>query len=391
MGLALLALVFISLVLRPAVAVIGPLLPEIIADLGLSGTQAGLLNAAPVLCFGVGAFLSPRLVRWVGIDKALLLVLGTLTLSMALRGLVGYPVLLIGTVAAGLSIATANVVLPAVVRRDFPNSVPLVTGLYTTILAISASVSASTATSFSQALGGWALGSAFWALPSLLALVLWLPKVLAKTQADAGLVAKVETSRPRLHRDALAWHLVGFFGLQSLGFYAVLGWLPSILLDNGYSNTDVSALLAIATSVGIPFGLALSAILGRFRSLAWWSAGASLVTAAGLLGLAVAVQALPWLLVASCVLIGIGQASTFPISLSLISIKASSANQTTSLSAMAQGYGYLLSALGTFAVGQIAFSLNDWVPSLWVLVGLTLVQAIAGFLAGRPTHTGPGK
>lgn len=372
-------------------AVIGPLLPEIIADLGLNGTQAGLLNAAPVLCFGAGAFLSPRMVSRLGIDKALLLVLGTLTLAMALRGLVGYPGLLIGTVAAGLSIATANVLLPAVVRRDFPNSVALVTGLYTTVLAISASFSASTATSFSQALGGWSLGSAVWALPSLLALVLWLPKVLAKTQVEAVLETHLEKPGPSLHRSPLAWYLVSFFGLQSLGFYAVLGWLPSMLLDNGYSNGEVSALLALATSVGIPFGLALSAILGRFRSLAWWSAGASLVTASGLLGLAVALQALPWLLVASCVLIGIGQASTFPISLSLISIKATSAKQTTSLSAMAQGYGYLLSAMGTFVVGQLAYSLNDWVPNLWLLVGLTLIQAIAGFLAGRPTVTNPGK
>ena len=50
-----LALVFIAIVLRPAVAAVGPLLHEISDSLPLNPTETSILASAPVFCFGLGA------------------------------------------------------------------------------------------------------------------------------------------------------------------------------------------------------------------------------------------------------------------------------------------------------------------------------------------------
>jgi len=377
------ALFFISLVLRPPVASVGPLLHEIVADLGLTATEMGLLASAPVLCFGVGAFASPALVRRFGVNHSMLIVLGILTLAAFGRLFFGYPGLLIGTIAAGLSIAVANVLLPTIVRVEFPNRVPLITGAYTTLLAFSASFAASVAVPSSAALGGWRLALAVWLVPAILATVFWAPKALGQEAHVSQPAHSAAEERAAVLRSPISWAIVGFFGLQSLGFYAILGWLPTLLIASGQTPEQAGGYLGLATAVGIPAGLILSGVIGRFKSLAWWAAAASGSTLVGYI-LLLATFNNSSLIVPACVLIGLGQASTFPMSLSIIGTRASTKAQTTQLSAMAQGWGYLLAAAGTFLVGLIADLAHTWVPSVILLVVLTAVQVGVGFYSGRP-------
>ncbi len=378
-----LALFFISLVLRPPVASVGPLLHEIVGDLGLSGAEMGMLASAPVLCFGLGAFASPALVRRFGVNHAMLLVLVVLTVAGLARLFFGFPGLLIGSIAAGLSIAVANVLLPTIVRVEFPNRVPLVTGAYTTLLAFSASFAASIAVPTSEALGGWRLALAVWIVPAVLASIFWAPKAFAAEAHVAQAPHAAAEERAAVLRSPISWAIVGFFGLQSLGFYAILGWLPTLLIASGQNPAQAGSYLGLATAVGIPAGLILSGIIGRFESLAWWAAAASAATLIGYL-LLLAAFTNASLVVPACIFIGLGQASTFPMSLSIIGTRASTKAQTTQLSAMAQGWGYLLAAAGTFAVGVIASNTGSWVPSVIVLVALTAVQVGVGFYSGRP-------
>ncbi|MFM6939951.1 MAG: MFS transporter, partial [Rhodoluna sp.] len=184
-------------------------------------------------------------------------------------------------------------------------------------------------------------------------------------------------------RSPIAWAIVGFFGLQSLGFYAILSWLPTLLIAGGVTPAAAGGFLGLATAVGIPAGLVLSGVIGRFKSLAWWAAGASFATLVGYLLLLLSLND-HGLVAAACIFIGLGQASTFPMSLSIIGTRASTRAQTTQLSAMAQGWGYLLAALGTFVVGFIANAAGSWVPSVVMLCALTALQVGVGFYSGRP-------
>lgn len=377
------ALFFIALVLRPPVASIGPLLHEIVTDLGLSAAETSLLASAPVFCFGLGAFASPALVRRFGVNRAMLIVLLALLVSISLRLVLGFPGLLIGTIAAGLSIAVANVLLPTIVRVEFPNRVALVTGAYTTLLAFSASFAAWVAVPSSAAVGGWKPALALWIIPACLAAAFWAPKATGERTDEIQKIGAAAEERSAVLRSPISWAIVGFFGLQSLGFYALLGWLPTLLIAGGASPEAAGSYLGLATAIGIPAGLLLSTAIARFRSLAWWAASASSLTLAGFLVLLASFQNHSLTGVA-CIMMGIGQASTFPMSLSIISTRASTRAQTTQLSAMAQGWGYLLAALGTFMVGFLAEVTGSWAVSVSVLIGLTVIQVGVGFYSGRP-------
>jgi CP family cyanate transporter-like MFS transporter len=392
-ALGVVALILITVVLRPPVASIGPLLYEIVSDLQLDSVLTGILASAPVFCFGVGAFASPWLVKRFGVNHAMFIVLAVLAGAILLRLSFGYVGLLAGTIAAGLSIAVANVLLPTVVRLAFPKAVPLVTGSYTTLLALSASFAAWVAVPSSEALGGWRNALLIWALPAVLAAILWFPKTRGQEpHVPQGAQAAAAEKRAVL-RSPIAWSIVGFFGIQSLGFYAVLGWLPSMLISIGLSPAEAGSYLGLATAIGIPSGLLLAPFIGRFKSLAWWVAGTSSLTTIGYALLAWVIwQSLQptWALLdqqgllLACVFIGVGQAATFPLALSLISTRASTTAQTTQLSAMSQGWGYLLAAAGTFAVGVIGASSGGWLAGVVVLGCLTVMQIAIGFYSGRP-------
>lgn len=380
-----LAIIFIAIVLRPPVASMGPLLQQIQGALAVNAELIGILAAAPVLCFGLGAFASPWLVSKVGVNHAMLYVLVVLGLASMLRMVWGYPGLLLGTIGAGLSIAIANVLLPTIVRIQFPNQVALVTGAYTTLLAISASLAAAIAVPSSNLLGGWNPALAIWVIPTALAIVLWLPQLKGKAAHVAQPAHAAAEEKAAVLKSPISWAIVGFFGLQSLGFYALLGWMPSALTSIGVTAQDAGNYLGFASAVGIPSGLIISSILGRFKSLAWWAAGTSLTTLAGNIIFTAVLQSQDTtLLILSCVLIGFGMSATFPISLSLISTRASTQAQTTQLSAMSQGWGYLLAAAGTFMVGFVANLTGGWALSFAIITLLTLIQTGIGIYAGRP-------
>lgn len=387
-ALGLLALIMIATVLRTPVAPIGPLLPEIVSDLHMNAAMTSILNSAPVLCFGIGAFISPWLVRKVGVNHGVLYVLVVLAAALALRMVFGYVGLLVGTIAAGLAIAIANVLLPTVVRINFAQHVALVTGMYTTLLAVSASAAATLAVPSSALLGGWNQALAIWLAPTVLAVLLWMPKVQSQDLHVAQPASAAAQEKRAVLASPLTWAIVAFFGLQSLGFYSILGWLPTALISVGATAQAAGNYLGFASAVGIPFGLLVSAILKRFKSQAIWAAATSLLSMAGFILFAVQMQQqysdslIQW----ACVLLGFGMSATFPISLSLISTRASSQAQTTQLSTLAQGLGYLLSAIGTFTVGFLGNITGGWFASLALLAALTAVQVISGLYAGRDGH-----
>ena len=382
-----LALIFISLILRPPIAQIGPLLQEITNDLGLSAAESSFLTAIPVFCFGLGAFLSPWMMRRFGLNHSMLAVLLILGVSVIARVWFGFSALLLGTVLVGLAIAVANVLLPTFVRNDFGERASFVTSIYTTLLAISASFTAAVAVLFSDTLGGWRNATLVVAVPAILAIIFWLPRLGAAEPhiQVASTTAKGESRA--VYRSPLAWAILGFFGFQSLGFYALLGWLPSMLISSGMQPAIAGGFLGLATAIGIPSGFALAPFISKFKSLSWLAAIASSITTSGFavltFVLAVGATSNSVALVIACVLISVGQTATFPVSLSLIATRASTQAQTTVLSAFSQGWGYLISGFGTFAFGAMAAAFSNWTVVAATIAAISALQIAIGFYAGR--------
>lgn len=382
-----LALIFISLILRPPIAQIGPLLQEITASLSLTPAEASFLTAIPVFCFGLGAFLSPWMMRRFGLNHSMFAVLLILAISVAARVWFGFSALLLGTVLVGLAIAVANVLLPTFVRNDFGERASMVTSIYTTLLAISASFTAAVAVLFSDSLGGWQNATLVVLLPAAIAILFWIPR-LRTAEPHVQVTAHAAKSETRaVYRSPLAWAILGFFGFQSLGFYALLGWLPSMLISTGMQPAAAGAYLGLATAIGIPSGFALAPLISKLKNLSWLAAGASAVTTSGfsVLAFMLATDSADnaGLLILASVLISVGQTATFPVSLSLVATRASTHAQTTVLSAFSQGWGYLISGFGTFAFGAMAAAFASWTVVAFTIAGISAAQIAIGFYAGR--------
>ena len=376
---ALLALIFISLVLRPPVGSIGPLVDELKRVEGLSLFQVGLLTSIPVVCFGLGAFASPALVKRLTLNRAMMWVLVALLIASALRLVGGFVPLITFTVIIGLAIAVGNVLIPTIVREQFPDKLALITGVYVTLLAISASLSASIAVPSSNYLGGWRMALAIWLVPTLAAIIFWYPVSKVSKHAEVTTEVTHAEERRAVLRSPLAWAIVAFFGLQSTGFYALLNWLPSLLIDRGFTPVEAGTLLGLCTSIGIPTGFLIAMVIRRFKSLSLLAVVVSTFTLSGLVILLLE----PKQAVLACVVTGFGFAATFPLSLTLVGSRASTSTQTTQLSALSQGWGYLIAAVGAFIFGYLKDVTGGWTSSLLVMIGLTAIQVVAGAFAGR--------
>lgn len=374
--LALVTVLAISFVMRPAVAQIGPILSQIQAGLAVSNTELAILTAVPVLCFGFGAFASPSLVRRFGINHSMVYLLAILLVAVAVRPYVGFYGLLIGSTVAGLAIAVANVLLPSIVRERFPDKVVVMTTAYTTVLAASASFAA--AISFpSASFGGWQFSLAIWSFPTLLAVALSFSLLKGHESAtelsheDHGAHWKAVWGSP------ITWWVTVLFGLQSLGFYALLAWLPTVAIASGIDPAGAGGLLSLMTIIGVPVRFFLAPMLEKWFNQAVEGVLISLLTAFGM------VLMVFGLWIPAVILIGIGQASSFPLSLSLIATRAKSMELTTILSSVVQGIGYLIAAAGTFLFGWLGSVTGSWQISIYLLIGITAVQVVSGWYSGK--------
>jgi len=149
-----LSLVLIAFNLRPLFSSASALLPEIRNVLGLSATGASLLTTLPVVCLGLFSPLAPRLAQRIGTERTLLGVVVLLALGTAMRGLSSIPLLFLGTALAGACIAVGNVLLPGLVKRDFPDKAALMTGLYTMTMCAGAAGASGLTLPIEHALGG---------------------------------------------------------------------------------------------------------------------------------------------------------------------------------------------------------------------------------------------
>jgi len=366
---------FLTLLLRPPLAAIGPLLNTIESSQHWSTTQLGLLTSTPVLCFGLGAFLGPRMLTRYGLAKSFTAILAILTVTILLRVWFGFEFLLFGTIAMGLGIAVSNVLFPALIRAEFPNSVAKMTATYTTMLSGFSAVASGIAFPVSEALNSWQLALSLLAIPGLLGLVTW--RITVKKDHPVAVVESQQATHVNMWKHPLTWAIAAFFGLQSSNFYVLLNWLPSLLVDNGMSEVNAGATLALMSMVGIPVGMLITANLKRIKNLSALVVAISLVTSAGL----ALYETGPSLAIPASILTGVGLSSSFPLSLALIGMKGSNQSITTSMSAISQGMGYLFAAAAVFVAGLSHDLTGSWLPTIVGAIACAMIQAFAGRFA----------
>ncbi|MGO4407979.1 CynX/NimT family MFS transporter [Bosea sp. RAF48] len=377
------SLVLIAFNLRPVFSSASTLLPEISSTLGLSSLGASVLTTLPVVCLGLFSPLAPRLSRWIGTERTLLVAVLLLACGTALRGFGSIPLLFLGTALAGACIAIGNVLLPGVVKRDFPDRAALMTGWYTMALCAGAAGAAGLTLPLKQSLQ-LSLGGALavWALLALVAGLLWLPQVLSSRFQVTGARPNVQG----LWRNRLAWHVTLFMGLQSALAYCVFGWLVPILRERGLEGFTAGAIVSVSVMMQAAACLIAPHIAVRGRDQRAINVALSGLAVVALLGLLFAPL---WSIWFWAVLQGIGQGGLIAVALTVIVLRAHDAHVAAQLSSMAQCVGYLLAAIGPLVVGLIHSWTGSfaWSAVLFVLLGVG--TAVNGWFAGRAVHVEP--
>ncbi len=361
----IIALTLISINLRPMLIGLGPVLDSIRDSLSLSAGAIGTLITLPILCFGVFAPFIPRLLRYMSSEKLILLSLGILVIGIGVRSLFGVTGLFLGTLIGGASISVVMVLLPSIIKQRYPTRAGGLMVVYSTGLCVGATIAAGAAVPLETWLGGWRWSLAFWLLPVLATMLVWL-RHTPKSQPGS-----VEESPPlpRLRNNRLAWQVTLLMGLQSSIAYCVFGWLPVILVDRGMAPLAAGFALSIAMAVQM-----FSSPLAPWLATRGKDQRATLIsmlsfTFLGLVG--TFYGPISWIWV-SATSLGIGLGGCFSVALSLLVLRSPNAQIAAALSGMVQGIGYTIAAIAPLAMGVLHEITGDWnaVAGLFLLLVL---------------------
>jgi len=373
------ALVVVALALRPQIIAIGPLQPAIQADLDISHSLVGALSAIPILCMGLFAPLGARVARRLGARNALALCVALVVAFGLLRSVAPSPVLILGlTFGIGMGMGLAGPIMPRVVRRSLPGHPALGTGAYATGLVVGSLVAASLAVGLAGPDGDWRRSLAIMSLAGLVSLVVWL----ALAPRDTGTGDEVAPPRIAWSHPA-GWVLGLIFGLQSIVFYGVAAWLAAIYVDRGWTEAAAAQLVAVFIAASLLGTVTLPLLADRVGTRRGQLIGAATTTLVGLVGLALLpAPAFLWAIV-----LGLGTGAIFPIVLTLPVDAGGTAGDVAATAARMLLIGYVLSAIGPFMLGFARDVTGDFVTSLWLLVGLSvLLVALSAVITPERLH-----
>lgn len=374
-ALVLAGILLSALNLRTAVTSLTPLLDLLSARFGFGPTVVGLFGMLPTAAFAAFGVATPRIAHRIGLEQAALLSMALAAIGLLARALAGgVPGLAIGCVVALAGMGMGNVVLPPLVKRYFPQRVGTVSALYLTLLQVGTIVPALAAVPLADA-AGWQVSLGVWALPALVATLVWLGVLWRERQRDCVLAAvhdgavRAGDAAPELAapspkasatirpwRSPLAWGMALMFGMTSLITYSMFTWLPKLMTEAGASPAFGGTMVALFAALGLCSALTMPAVAVRMRNPFPLVVACALSYAVAFPGLLLAPMAAPILWV---VLLGIGP-STFPLSLTLINLRTRTPAGSAKLSGFMQGVGYTLSCAGPILFGVLHDLRGGW-------------------------------
>jgi CP family cyanate transporter-like MFS transporter len=375
----ILGILFVAANLRAPITGLGPLVGDIHSQTHLSNTVTGLLSALPLLAFAILSPLAPRIAHRIGMEYSLMVSLVLLTVGILLRSLPSVTTLFVGTLVIGLAIAVGNVLLPSLIKRDFPNHVGAMTGAYSASMNIFGALASGISIPLSVGAGlGWRGSLGCWAFLAGLAVLCWLPQL-----RNRHTYAPIPVKGGSIWRSKLAWQVTLFMGLQSFLFYINANWLPELLNERGMSVATAGWMLSGMQFVSLPFSFIVPIIAARSKNQRGIVAATVLFHLIGYIGLLTGNTDLTWLWM---VCIGIAVGASISLALAFFGLRTKDSRQAAELSGMAQSVGYLLAAAGPILFGFLHDVTDAWSFSLMTLVIVSMLLLFVGLRAGRNAY-----
>jgi len=377
----IIGIVFISANLRASMTSVSPLISLIRDNLHISNALAGMITTLPLFAFALFSPIVPNLARKFGAQRVLFSSLITLTIGILLRSWSGSFGLFLGTAIFGLSISVGNVLLPSIIKKEFPEQLGVMTGVYSVSMNIFAALASGVSIPLAVGAGlGWTKALRIWAILSFVAVILWIPQLRKKNQVVATVKKSNnignKSNNVNMWKSPLAWLVTLYMGLQSMVFFCLVAWLPDILIGQGMDSGKAGWMLSLMQFAVIPASFVGSVLAGRMANQRLLMAFGSVFTIVGLLGLlfpsGLGLVSL-WVII-----LGIGGGITFILGMMFFSLRTKNADEAASLSGMAQSIGFLLAAFGPIVLGYLNDAVNSWEMPTIILIGVVVLCWIVG-------------
>ncbi|HFI0448151.1 TPA: MFS transporter [Streptococcus suis] len=363
-------IVMLGVVMRAPFTALPSILTDIATSLGVEVSSLGILTSIPLIMFALCSSLAPKLAAKFGMEKLMALVLLVMVLGSGLR-VFSLPLLFVGTVLVGATIAFINVLLPSLVAANFPKKIDFYTTIYITLMGVAATVAAMIAVPIVTATS-WQVFIYLITAIVFLAFLIWLPNVKNNHRFETK-NQQQQTGSLWKNKAAIAFLIFG--GLQSVLYYTEITWLPTISQSVGFTKAEAGLMAGIFNLTAIPMSMIIPAILSRQtkemrRNIMLGTSSATL------LGLAL-MTFLPsnfilWSILH--IILSFSNAALFPYMMLGFTLKTSNSQATAQLSGMVQTGGYLIAAFGPGLLGYSFPLFGSWMPLILALAVVTLAM-----------------
>lgn len=374
----LMGIVFITLNLRGPITGVGPIIEIIKEQYQLSNSLAGFITTLPLLAF---AIFSPIVARFRYVTM-MLYGLVFIALGELIRSYSGEIGLFVGTLIMGVGIAIANVLLPSIIKSKFPKTFGKIMSIYSLALVISAAIGAGISVPLALSLHlGWKNTLAIWAIVAVVAIIFWLPHLKGRRRYQNQ---KTPTGvNIPIYKYATSWWITLFMGTQSLIFYSVIAWFPSILIEKGFDIHFASNMTLLYQICSMPVALLAPMLIARVRNKHKHILTSFLCLMYALaFGILLFCNSL-FAMVLVTLFLAFPMGGMFGIALLFVSTKASIPQKVARLSGMAQSLGYLIAAIGPIFLGFVYDVAKSWNVPLVIFVVLTLLLIFFAYKANN--------
>jgi CP family cyanate transporter-like MFS transporter len=366
------AIVLVAIDLRPGIVSIGPLLPHIRQEFGMSNAEASLLTAIPAMLMGLLAFPTPWLAHRFGRDRVILAALIVLMLTTILRAFSGSVIMLLAsTVGVGAGIAIAGALIPGFAKKSFPKQAAVLMGIYASSLGLGSTLAAGLTEPLANLGGGWRFADGILAIPCLTAIAAWIVVATVEGRTLALVKETPISARRRLPTaNPVAWLIALYFAANNILFFGFVSWTAPIFKELGMSATSAGLLLAGFTAafmVANPLAGLISRHEDRRLVIALFAAFALVGSAA----VAISPSLLPCFFIP---MIAFGVGGSFTLAMILPLDNAADAHDANAWTAFVMGIGYFAGASGPLLLGILRDSTGDFRLPLWILAAVALLM-----------------
>jgi MFS transporter, CP family, cyanate transporter len=312
-----------------------------------------------------------------------------LVIGIAVRSLSGAVTLYVGTAVLGFAITICNVLLPSLIKREFPQQMGTMTGVYSVSMNLCGAIASGISVPLAVGAGlNWQGALGVWGILSVISILFWVPQLKAPAKPAAVANSAGNNHQVNIWRSPLAWQVTLFMGIQSAIFYVLVAWLPEILKDQGISSSQSGWFLSVLIMASLPFAFIVPVMAGRMSSQRLLVVITTILLLIGTLGL---LYSSIHLVLFWVIILGIGAGFAFGLSMMFFGLRTQSAHQAAELSGMAQSIGYLLAAIGPALIGYLHDASHSWSVPLLILVGASALLGIIGLGAARNQFVGSAK